>query len=1252
MGKNKRFLKFHLLFICGLLLVGINYNCMAEEVIGHWEFGDAANPGQDSSAAGNNLTVNGAPVVNDGTISLRGGTIALPLAERDFLYSNSSDFELGNESFTVECWFKSPVITYMNLVSTRSTIRPIYTSQSGWSLGLDKSQGAILFVVNDSNNNCTWARVTVPASTWDGDEWNYLVGIRDRANNTVKLYLNNELVDTRTDECGDITKTNNLKIGYDAYTGYLTEGTLKNIRISRGVISATEIASRYEAGIVSEVAGAPVLLKYEVSVPADLQVDITDGLNGELNLQPQPINLTYSQQYTALKTPLYIQLPTNPTDQQQVAEQMLIADFSSQFNINLATLAAGEQITDGTVIRITESAAGEHSESYQLTIQDSANVINIDLSSADHGIIYGALTLMQVIGQASLIENMQISIPTQVTIDDYPKVSRRIQVRLLSTTLTDSDAAIHGVMMRIARTRLNYYKVDPMLPTVENIARVVDIARMYGINVIATIGYTGISRDLGRAMTIEDIGPILTRFGEAADAGCKGISFHFDDLGEYKSAAADYPDGVGAFQRAFLIEIQDVAQTHDVSFVSMCPTMYKRSWESDAATWFGDPSNYANYFEEVSHLPDGDIELFHTDITNMADLENLGVRQPAYYLNGVWGSKQMLGVYAGPNRLTWSWYGFEVDPVKGPILVPETMNAWQNIANNGIETVWMGSGSFAGAMIAGIWMWNPDQFDEASALKEINRRRGIGAGTFDALLTYEENILPLVALFKTYINSWTSEFNVNILEREHLLNADDLIVYWKNYQQAEMALNTINTIIEQNSNVYHPGDAIGIIDEMAATLDLFRVKLLFKLKRKNIYVVGLNWTDSDLLGHWKLDSDANNSTADFSANSNDGTIYGQPLLVSGISSNALEFDGINDYVKVDTTVTGWNEASNKLSLMGWFYREDGAEAVTGIDKAQTYRLTSAAASSTSANWALWIVDSNGASYSVTTPAPVNNREWHHIAGTYDGNTLRLYVDGQEVSSLNATFSIKSSTTPLEIGRRDQARYFKGKIDEVKIMSVAASAAYVANEANINVLGHWNLNSDLGALAIDSVGKNNGTINGQPILTAGINDNALEFDGINDYIKVATDCIYWREANNKLSIMGWFYREDEAEAVTGIDKAQTYRLTSNAADSTSANWTFTIIDSNGSWHSISTPAPVNNQEWHHIAGTYDGNTLRLYIDGIEVSSQDAIFSIRNTTSPLEIGRRDQIRYFKGRIDEVKIMAIGASPAYILDEVENL
>src|SRR5213078_4654919 len=77
--------------------------------------------------------------------------------------------------------------------------------------------------------------------------------------------------------------------------------------------------------------------------------------------------------------------------------------------------------------------------------------------------------------------------------------------------------------------------------------------------------------------------------------------------------------------------------------------------------------------------------------------------------------------------------------------------------------------------------------------------------------------------------------------------------------------------------------------------------------------------------------------------------------------------------------------------------------------------------------------------------------WAHLAFTYDGATMRLYVNGTQVASRAQTGAIQTSTNPLQIGGDSlYGQYFAGRIDEVRIYNRALSAAQIQNDMNTAV----------------------------------------------------------------------------------------------------------------------------------------------------------------------------------------------------------
>jgi hypothetical protein len=71
-------------------------------------------------------------------------------------------------------------------------------------------------------------------------------------------------------------------------------------------------------------------------------------------------------------------------------------------------------------------------------------------------------------------------------------------------------------------------------------------------------------------------------------------------------------------------------------------------------------------------------------------------------------------------------------------------------------------------------------------------------------------------------------------------------------------------------------------------------------------------------------------------------------------------------------------------------------------------------------------------------------QWHHLAGLYDGSTVRLYVDGQLDVSVSAG-PVRTTSDPVYIGSRvnnTANRNWIGHIDEVRIYDVPLSKANI------------------------------------------------------------------------------------------------------------------------------------------------------------------------------------------------------------------
>ena len=74
---------------------------------------------------------------------------------------------------------------------------------------------------------------------------------------------------------------------------------------------------------------------------------------------------------------------------------------------------------------------------------------------------------------------------------------------------------------------------------------------------------------------------------------------------------------------------------------------------------------------------------------------------------------------------------------------------------------------------------------------------------------------------------------------------------------------------------------------------------------------------------------------------------------------------------------------------------------------------------------------------------LSNNAWAHIAVTYDGTTLRFFLNGEEVETRTEAGAIKASNGKLRIGGNQVwGEWFRGQMDDVRIYNVAVGAAQI------------------------------------------------------------------------------------------------------------------------------------------------------------------------------------------------------------------
>ena len=188
--------------------------------------------------------------------------------------------------------------------------------------------------------------------------------------------------------------------------------------------------------------------------------------------------------------------------------------------------------------------------------------------------------------------------------------------------------------------------------------------------------------------------------------------------------------------------------------------------------------------------------------------------------------------------------------------------------------------------------------------------------------------------------------------------------------------------------------------------------------------------------------------ADDSGGGNSGTLVNATWSPAGHSGGALSFNGTTARVVVPDMAA--LRFVQDMTIEAWV---NPSATVTDDWQAVIYKGHDAYLLGTNAKTGLPIgggtVGTTGVLASGVAVLPVNT--WTHLAATYDGTTVRLYVNGTEVSSRPATGHLRESMAPLEIGGSlADGGTFAGLVDDIRLYSMALNSAQIQTDMNTPV----------------------------------------------------------------------------------------------------------------------------------------------------------------------------------------------------------
>jgi hypothetical protein len=413
-------------------------------------------------------------------------------------------------------------------------------------------------------------------------------------------------------------------------------------------------------------------------------------------------------------------------------------------------------------------------------------------------------------------------------------------------------------------------------------------------------------------------------------------------------------------------------------------------------------------------------------------------------------------------------------------------------------------------------------------------------------------------------------------------------------------------------------------------------------------------TGDSLLAHWTFDEPSGSVARDETGRHN-GFLEGEATFApsAGNRNGAVRIGTTTDRVRVPA----FDVAGDEITISAWIFVEE----MSSSNNSDEGRIVSKASGTSRGShyWMLGLKDAGlrfrlrieGRVREFTTPSGlIVTGRWTYVAAVYDGAQVRLYVDRNLVLTNSQSGTIDTNPN-VDIGIGNQAsdaagpRPLIGRIDDVKIFdrAVTRTGASGSRPSTNDLLAYWPFDENAGTTAFDEEDNFDGTLHDgvsfEP--NSGYRGGAVRLDGNSGRIALPTfDLI-----GEAMTIAAWINLDD----ISGTNRRDEGRIISKATG-TGVNehvWMLSLSDGDrlrvrlktrSDFAELETPSgTLYTGNWIHVAATYDGSVLILYVDGFAVASTSLSGAIFNQADiPVAIGNQPDgngERPLAGRLDEL-------------------
>ena len=406
---------------------------------------------------------------------------------------------------------------------------------------------------------------------------------------------------------------------------------------------------------------------------------------------------------------------------------------------------------------------------------------------------------------------------------------------------------------------------------------------------------------------------------------------------------------------------------------------------------------------------------------------------------------------------------------------------------------------------------------------------------------------------------------------------------------------------------------------------------------------------SGLLGWWQGEGDANDS-----AGTNNGQFTYGGTFAAGMVGAAFSFDGSSQSVQIPYATS---LGSPSFTIEAWVNPSGQPSGQTALICGQYGGRCLITRPGDSGLWVgVVVTDLDGTPYELDSGDQIEIGVWTHLAATWDGAYLTLYVSGaqsaQDTPWLSGT---GDSGCPFSTGGMNDScgysgDYFPGLIDEVSLYDRAlfagevnaiclAGAAGKCKSAPAciacpeSAVSWWAAEGD----ATDSFGANGGALQNGAGFAPGIVGQAFSFDGASQAVQIPYSA---NLVSSTFSVEAWVNPANQPDGQAFIFGQGFGRQLDVEPGNQGLGVAFFICSSAWNWYGVYSSAEIPIGEWTHLVGTWDGTLLNLYVNGsldqqatLGIVPQDSGCSF--TTGGVSDSCGYYGQYFPGLIDEVTL-----------------